>query len=102
MRSDRGERSYKACASLCERREKGSVRDQMPMHSWLPVLALIWGARSRDPVQVGYRWMQTLTSLGLLGLLGLQVSILFLDCSRYANSEDPRGRTLVSKNNHVN
>jgi hypothetical protein len=26
------------------------------------------GARSRDPVQIGYRCLQTLTSLGLLGL----------------------------------
>jgi hypothetical protein len=38
--------------------------------------------------------MQTLTSIGLLGL---RVAILFLDCSRYANSEDPRGRTLVNR-----
>jgi hypothetical protein len=37
--------------------------------------------------------MQTLTSLGLHGL---QVAILFLGCNRYANSVDPRGRTLVS------
>jgi hypothetical protein len=36
--------------------------------SWPPLLALIWGARSRDPVQVGYRYLRTLTSLGLLGL----------------------------------
>jgi hypothetical protein len=47
--------------------------------SWPPLLALIWGARSRDPVQVGYRCMRTLISLGLLGL---RVSILFLGCSR--------------------
>jgi hypothetical protein len=36
--------------------------------SWPLLLALIWGARSRDPVQVGYRYLRTLTSLGLLGL----------------------------------
>jgi hypothetical protein len=42
------------------------------------LLALIWRERSRDLVQVGYRCMQILTSLG---------------CSRYANSKDPRGRT---------
>jgi hypothetical protein len=36
--------------------------------SWPPLLALIWGARSRDPVQVGYRCLRTLTSIGLLGL----------------------------------
>jgi hypothetical protein len=47
--------------------------------SWPPLLALIWGARSRDLVQVGYRCLQTLTSLELLGL---RVSILFLGCSR--------------------
>jgi hypothetical protein len=47
--------------------------------SWALLLALIWGARSRDLVQVGYRCMRTLISLGLLGL---RVSILFLDCSR--------------------
>jgi hypothetical protein len=35
--------------------------------SWPPLLALIWGARSRDPIQVGYRCMRTLISLGLLG-----------------------------------
>jgi hypothetical protein len=28
--------------------------------------------------------------------LGLRVAILFLDCSRYANDEDPRGRSLVT------
>jgi hypothetical protein len=47
--------------------------------SWAPLLALIWGARSRDPVQVGYRCMRTLISLGFFGL---RVSILFLSCSR--------------------
>jgi hypothetical protein len=47
--------------------------------SWPPLLALIWGARSQDPVQVGYRCMRTLISLGLLGL---RVSILFLGYSR--------------------
>jgi hypothetical protein len=35
---------------------------------WVPLLSLIWGARSRDPVQVDYRCMRTLISLGLLGL----------------------------------
>jgi hypothetical protein len=60
--------------------------------SWPPLLVLIWGARSRDPVQVGYRWLQTLINLGLLGLW---VTILFLDRSRYANNKDPRGRSLV-------
>jgi hypothetical protein len=33
---------------------------------WPPLLALIWGARSRDPVQIGYMCMRTLISLGLL------------------------------------
>jgi hypothetical protein len=47
--------------------------------SWSALLALIWGTRSRDPVQVSYRCMRTLISLGLLGL---QASILFLGCSR--------------------
>jgi hypothetical protein len=47
--------------------------------SWPPFLALIWGARSWDPVQVGYRCMRTLISLGLLGL---RASILFLGYSR--------------------
>jgi hypothetical protein len=46
---------------------------------WPPFLALVWGARSRDQVQVGYKCMRTLISLGLLGL---RVSILFLGCSR--------------------
>jgi hypothetical protein len=68
-----------ACASLCA----GSMRDQVSMRDcppfWPPLLALIWGARSRDPLQVGYRCLQTLTSLGILGL---RVSILFLGCSR--------------------
>jgi hypothetical protein len=36
--------------------------------SWPPLLTLIWGARSRNPVQVDYRCLRTLTSLGLLGL----------------------------------
>jgi hypothetical protein len=36
--------------------------------SWPPLITLIWGARSRDPVQVGYRCLRTLTSIGLLGL----------------------------------
>jgi hypothetical protein len=36
--------------------------------SWPPLLALIWGARFRDLVQVGYRYMRTLISLGLFGL----------------------------------
>jgi hypothetical protein len=67
MRSGQGGRSYEVCASLCVRRERGSVRDQMNIPSWPPLLAHIWGARSRDLVQVGYRWMQTLTSLGLHG-----------------------------------
>jgi hypothetical protein len=44
-----------------------------------PPRPYIWGARSQDPVQVGYRCLQTLTSFGLLGL---RVSILFLGCSR--------------------
>jgi hypothetical protein len=39
-----------ACASLCV----GSMRDQVSMRdcpsSWPPLLALIWRARSRDPV----------------------------------------------------
>jgi hypothetical protein len=48
------------------------------------LLTLIWGVRSRDPVQVSYRCIQTLISLGLLGL---RVSILFLGCSRYAKGE---------------
>jgi hypothetical protein len=64
-----------ACSSLCV----GSMRDEIDSPSWPPLLALIWGARSRDPVQVGYRCLQTLTSLGLLGL---RVSILFLGYSR--------------------
>jgi hypothetical protein len=68
-----------ACASLCV----GSMRDYRFMRdcppSWPPLLALIWGARSWGPVQVGYRCLLTLTSLGLLGL---RVSILFLGCSR--------------------
>jgi hypothetical protein len=37
--------------------------------------------------------MQTLTSLGLHRL---REAILFLGCSRYANSEDPMGRVLVN------
>jgi hypothetical protein len=41
-----------------------------------PLLALIWGARFWDPVQVCYKCMQTLINLGL------RVSILFLGCSR--------------------
>jgi hypothetical protein len=44
--------------------------------SWPPLLALIWEARSRDPIQVGYRYIQTLINLGL------RVFILFLGCSR--------------------
>jgi hypothetical protein len=48
-------------ASLCEFRE-------IAPPSWPPLLALIRGARSRDPVQIGYRCIRTLTSLGLLGL----------------------------------
>jgi hypothetical protein len=48
--------------------ERIYMRDQMSMPSWPPLLALIKGARSWDLVQVGYRWIQTLTSLGLLGL----------------------------------
>jgi hypothetical protein len=55
MRSGRGGRSYEACASLCVRREGGSVRDQMASAFLAALLALIWGARSRDPVQIGYR-----------------------------------------------
>jgi hypothetical protein len=66
------------------------------MPYWPPILALIWGMSSQDPVQVGYREIQTLTSLGLHGLQGLQVATLFLGCSRYANNEDLMGRTLVS------
>jgi hypothetical protein len=57
-----------ACASLCvgigiyARLEIARL-----FFSWSPLLALIWGggARSRDPVQVGYRCLRTLTSLGL-------------------------------------
>jgi hypothetical protein len=60
---------------LCEIRCLCEIRDRS---SWPPLLALIWGARSRDPIQVGYRCMRTLISLGLLGL---RVSILFLGCS---------------------
>jgi hypothetical protein len=44
------------------------ARSDMSLSSWPPLLALIWGARSQDPVQAGYRWLRTLTSLGLLGL----------------------------------
>jgi hypothetical protein len=68
-----------ACASLRvgSMRNQGSMRDCPP--SWPPLLALIRGARSRDPVQVGYRYMRTLINLGLLGL---RASILFLGCSR--------------------
>jgi hypothetical protein len=40
----------------------------MALPSWPPLLAFIRGARSQDPVQVGYRCIRTLTSLGLLGL----------------------------------
>jgi hypothetical protein len=54
MRSGRGGRSHEACASLCVWRERGFVQDQMPIPSWPPLLALIWEARSQDPVQVGY------------------------------------------------
>jgi hypothetical protein len=62
------------------RGEIGSMRDQRSLcPSWPPLLALIWEARSRDPVQVGYRCMRTLISLGLLGL---RVPILFLGRSR--------------------
>jgi hypothetical protein len=56
MRSGRGGIGYEACASLYVQRERGSVRDQMMMiPSWPPLLALVWEARYRDPVQVGYR-----------------------------------------------
>jgi hypothetical protein len=68
MRSGRGGRSYEACASLCVRRDRGSMRDQMKIPSWPPLLAIIWGARSQDSVQVGYMCMRTLISLGLLEL----------------------------------
>jgi hypothetical protein len=61
---------------------------------WPPLLSLIWWARSRDLVQVDYRCMWTLISLGLLSL---RMSILFLGCSRYANVEDPRGGSLVNR-----
>jgi hypothetical protein len=64
-----------------------------PHRNQPPLLALIWEARSWDPVQVSYRWMRTLITLELHGL---RVAILFLGCSRYANSEDPRGRILVN------
>jgi hypothetical protein len=87
MRSDQGGRRG-VCQPIC----MGSMRDQIGSPSWSPLLALIWGARSRDPVQVSYRCMQTLTSLGLYRL---RVAILFLGCSRYTNSKDPRGRSLV-------
>jgi hypothetical protein len=50
------------------------------------------GAWSRDSVQVSYMCMRTLISLGL------RVPILFfLGCSRYANDEDPRGHSLVTR-----
>jgi hypothetical protein len=67
------------CAEEIWRRWKESR--VLPMHvfayarseedppSWPPLLALIWGARSRDRVQVGYICMRTLISLGLLGRL---------------------------------
>jgi hypothetical protein len=58
---------------------RSGVYARLSLPSWPPLLALIWGARSRDPVQVGYRCMRTLISLGLLGL---RVSILFLGYSR--------------------
>jgi hypothetical protein len=63
------------CANLCV----ASMRDQILCQivpSWPPLLALIWGTKSRDPVQLGYRCMRTLISLGL------RVSILLLSCSR--------------------
>jgi hypothetical protein len=42
--------------------------DSRWLPSWPSLLALICGARSRDSVQVGYMWIQTLTSLGLFVL----------------------------------
>jgi hypothetical protein len=67
-------------AYACGNYARSGVYARLEIHpSWPPLLALIWGARSRDLVQVGYRCMQTLISLGLLGL---RVSILFLGYSR--------------------
>jgi hypothetical protein len=44
---------------------RSGVYARLEIHpSWPPLLALIWGARSRDPVQVGYRCMRTLISDG--------------------------------------
>jgi hypothetical protein len=60
------------------------ARSEIDSPSWPPLLALIWGARSQNLVQVGYRCMRTLISLGL------RMSIMFLGCSRYANDEDSR------------
>jgi hypothetical protein len=64
-----------ACASLCTWGGKAYARLHCSLLSWPPLLVLIWGARSRDPVQVGYRCMRT--QIGLR----LRVPILFLGCS---------------------
>jgi hypothetical protein len=63
-----------ACSSLCAWGD-GIYARLVVSPSWPPLLTLIWAARSRDLAQVDYRCMQTLISLGLLGL---RVSILFL------------------------
>jgi hypothetical protein len=88
MKSGYGQKE--ACASLCARGRWDLCEIRCLLPSWPPLLALIWGARSRDPVQVGYRCMRTLISLGL------RLAILFLDYSRYANDEDPRGHSLIT------
>jgi hypothetical protein len=90
MRSGRGGRRWRVLAYA-----RGIyVRSDISLLLGRPSSPLYGGARSRDPVQVDYRCMRTLISLGLLGF---RMSILFLGCSMYANDEDPRGRSLVNQ-----
>jgi hypothetical protein len=89
MRSGRGERRWRVLAYA-----RGTyARSDVSLFLAAPPRPYM-GARSRDPVQVGYRCMRTLISLGLLGL---RVSILFLGRSGYANDEDLRGHFLVNR-----
>jgi hypothetical protein len=66
MRSGYGRE--RVCASLCAWGRWKLCEISCLFPSWPPLLALIWGARSQDPVQVDYRCMRTLISLGFLGL----------------------------------
>jgi hypothetical protein len=66
MRSGESGRRWRVLAYACGIYARSDVYTRFEISpSWPPLLALIWGARSRDLVQVGYRYLRTLTSLGL-------------------------------------